>query len=700
MSFERLHSSVQFHIVNSLGWSSLRPLQQNAVDPILAGSDVLLIAPTAGGKTEAAILPILSRMLTEDWHGLSVLYVCPIKALLNNLQERLHQYASLVGRRCELWHGDVGQGARRQIRENPPDILLTTPESLEAQLVSRRSSPGALFPDVRVAIVDEVHAFAGDDRGWHLLAVLSRLQLLAGRRIQRIGLSATIGNPERIIGWLSSGRPPGVIVNPGGASAREADVQIDYVGTLANAAQVMAQLHRGYKRLAFCDSRAASEELARCVTEHGVQAFVSHSSLSKESRQAAEQAFAEGRDCVIVATSTLELGIDVGDLDYVIQIDAPRTVASFLQRMGRTGRRSGTKPNCLFLATWNESLVEAAAIVELWEKGFVEPVDPPGQPLHILAQQIMAQALQREGVTRADWSIGLEPFLAASALSVQDGEALLNHMVAAELLHEEDGVLWFGRRGEEAYGRQNFMDLLSVFATEELFEVRHGRQQIGSVHRLTFAGGEKGTDERRALLLGGRTWEVRDIDWPRGVVQVTPGAGPAKSRWKGAAPPRSFELCQAMERVLAHDGDSSRWSRRAVTAMAEARREHWFVDGESTCLLPQGKGAFEWWTFGGLVVNLQLAAAIEAAVPTKAQASNLFIRIEGIAATHAIEATIRSLTVKPPQFHPGALKEVAEGLKFSICLPPGLVARLLKARYAGTSALQRIVARPLRVLTE
>lgn len=700
MSFERLHPSVQFHVVNTLGWSSLRPLQQDAVDPILAGSDVLLIAPTAGGKTEAAILPVLSRMLTEDWHGLSVVYVCPIKALLNNLQHRLHQYASLVGRRCEVWHGDVGQGARRQIRENPPDILLTTPESLEAQMVSRRSSPAALFADLRVAIVDEVHAFAGDDRGWHLLAVLARLQHLAGRKIQRIGLSATIGNPERVVAWLSSGDSPGVVVNPGAPSARTADVQLDFVGTLANAAQVISQLHRGYKRLAFCDSRASAEELARCLVERGVQASVSHSSLSKENRQAAEQAFAEGRDCVIVATSTLELGIDVGDLDYVIQIDAPRTVASFLQRMGRTGRRSGTKPNCLFLATWNDSLVEAAAIVDLWESGFVEPVEPPPQPLHILAQQIMAQALQREGVTRADWMAGLESFLSTSGLSVDDGGAVIDHMSATDVLLEEEGVLWFGRRGEDEFGRQNFMDLLSVFATEELFEVRHGRQQVGFVHRLTFAGGQKSPDERRALLLGGRVWAVRDIDWPRRVVQVTPGVGPAKSRWMGSSPPLSFELCQAMQRVLASDTESPRWSRRAVTAMLDARREHWFVDRESTFLVTRGQDSYEWWTFSGLMVNLQLAAAIEAAVAIKAQASNLSIRIEGAATTDEIAAAIRAFATSPPPFHPGPLKDVAEGLKFSACLPPAYVARLLAARYANAAALRQVVSKPFRVLAE
>ena len=198
MGFDRLHSSIQHHIVNSMGWRDLRPLQQEAVDPILDGKSCLLIAPTAGGKTEAAILPILSRMLSESWQGLSVLYVCPIRALLNNLEERLSFYCSLVGRRCGLWHGDVGQAARSAILREPPDILLTTPESLEAILISRRTDRSYFFGSLRAVIIDEVHAFAGDDRGWHLLAVLERIAKLADRQAQRIGLSATIGNPDEI----------------------------------------------------------------------------------------------------------------------------------------------------------------------------------------------------------------------------------------------------------------------------------------------------------------------------------------------------------------------------------------------------------------------------------------------------------------------------------------------------------------------
>ena len=335
---DRLHPVVVRHIVNTLGWRMLRPLQEQAVAPLLAGRDALLLAPTAGGKTEAAVFPLLTAMEQQGWRGLSVLYVCPLKALLNNLLPRLESYAGWLGRRVALWHGDVAPTQRRRILQDPPDLLLTTPESLEAMLVSQNVDHPTLFAGVRVIVVDEVHAFAGDDRGWHLLAVLERLTRLAGHPIQRVGLSATVGNPEELLTWLQgSGRgrsaevvAPGSGLDPAGLSTPtgqpSGDVELDYVGSVSNAAVVIAALHGGEKRLVFCDSRQLVEELGAALRSRGVTTFLSHASLSADERHRAEQAFDEARDCVIVATSTLELGIDVGDLDRVIQLNTPPSV--------------------------------------------------------------------------------------------------------------------------------------------------------------------------------------------------------------------------------------------------------------------------------------------------------------------------------------------------------------------------------------
>ena len=198
-TFDRLHSALQHHIVNSLGWRSLRPVQELAIEATLDGSNCIVLAPTAGGKTEAAFFPLLSRTLEESWIGLSVLYVSPIKALLNNQEYRLRHYYDLVGRRIGVWHGDVTASQKKKVIAEPPDCLLTTPESLEVLLVSKSVPHEAFLRNVQAIVIDEVHAFASDDRGWHLLSLLSRISRIAQHDIQRIGLSATVGNPEFLV---------------------------------------------------------------------------------------------------------------------------------------------------------------------------------------------------------------------------------------------------------------------------------------------------------------------------------------------------------------------------------------------------------------------------------------------------------------------------------------------------------------------
>ena len=188
---DRLHPVIVHHIANTLGWADLRPLQEEAAGPVTSGMDALLLAPTAGGKTEAALFPLLTMMEAGRWDGPSVLYLAPLKALLNNLLPRLEEYAGWLGRRAAIWHGDVTASARQQMLRDPPDILLTTPKSLESMLISIKVDPARLFGSVRAVVVDEVHAFGADDRGWHLLAVLERISRLTGRPVQRIGLSAT-----------------------------------------------------------------------------------------------------------------------------------------------------------------------------------------------------------------------------------------------------------------------------------------------------------------------------------------------------------------------------------------------------------------------------------------------------------------------------------------------------------------------------
>jgi ATP-dependent Lhr-like helicase len=635
-------------------------LQEAAIAPILDGANALLIAPTDGGKTEAAIFPVLSEILRRDLPAPSVLYVCPIRALLNNLEIRLGWYAELIGRTCKVWHGDVSQAEKSAVLRDPPDVLLTTPESVEAMLVSTRVNNAAIFARIEFVIADELHAFGGDDRGWHLLHLLDRINTLSGSDAQRIGLSATVGEPAALLHWFcgASGRPTQVI-SPSASGPVGADVLIDYVGSVPNAAHVISRLHRGEKRLAFTDSRSQAEELALFLRGQGIETFVSHSSLSREERLRAEQAFQDARDCAIVATSTLELGIDVGDLDRVIQIDAPTKVASFLQRLGRTGRRTSTDRNCLFLATNSHSLVRAAAIETLWRKGWVEPVTPPPYPVHVMAQQTLCRVIQ----------CGALPYPQLASF-LQDYSGLLDTMLDRGFLHQDDKLLSIGPEAQRLWGGRNYMELLSVFDTPELYTVFVGNQELGVLHALSFRR------EAAIVLLGGRSWRVTSVDHKHRIAHVEPAEDlPGRSTWLGSSQGLSFEICQAMRLVLQES--SATLSRRA-TEQLELLKAQGTTDSEGTVLRPTKTGC-EWWTYAGLKANAALAQRF--ALPATFDSLTIRARCSPVELERSLDAPPQDLdTDINPRFRP----------KFAECLPEHQLAQFAHERLYDWAAASQI----------
>ncbi|MFJ6199300.1 DEAD/DEAH box helicase [Micromonospora sp. NPDC092111] len=685
-----------YHLVNTLGWRDLRELQRAAISPVSDGLDALLLAPTAGGKTEAALFPLLTRMAEQRWTGTSVLYLAPLKALLNNLHPRIERYAGWLGRRAGVWHGDVGASRRRAMLHEQPDLLLTTPESLESMLVSTKVDHRLFFSGLRAVVVDEVHAFAGDDRGWHLLAVLERLARLAGRPLQRVGLSATVGNPRELLTWLQgSGASlrPAQVVAPGTVVAVDqappGDIVLDYVGSLANAATVISGLHRGEKRLVFCESRQTVEELGQLLREKGVTTFLSHASLSADERRRAEQAFGAARDCVIVSTSTLELGIDVGDLDRVIQIDAPATVASFLQRLGRTGRRSGSSRNCLFLTLSGKALVEAAALLLLWSRGWVEPVVAPPEPRHIVAQQILALCLQEHQVGDQLWAHawnGLQPF---------EGKAqpIVRHLVEQGYLDQDGGMLFIGPAAEERFGRRHFMEMTAVFTGPPEFTVLLGRSELGRIDPSLLTEEVKG--ERR-LLLGGRSWRVTYIDWRRRRCFVEAADSGGRARWSGGGwAYLNFELVRAVREVLLGAEPPIALTRRATERLAREREEKLHVvHPGGTLIVPDRKGDLRWWTWAGFRANATLAATLGEVIDPVERFDDCSIRLR----ENVTPASWRVATADAadrlclPEIHDKALG----GLKFSAALPRRLAAATLAARLADVDRAAAVLGEPTR----
>ena len=693
-AFDRLHPALQHHIVNSLGWRDLREVQSLAIDAFLERANLVVLAPTAGGKTEAAFFPVISQMLTEGWTGLSVLYVSPIRALLNNQEERLQRYFRLVGRNAACWHGDTTQGDKRRMLAEPPDCLLTTPESLEVLLVSTKIDHRQFFQNVRTVVIDELHAFAGDDRGWHLLSVLARIRRFADRDIQRIGLSATVGNPDEILAWLSSGSMRDrQVIRPEPTARTRPDVQLDYVGSPTNAAKLIRLLHPGQKRLVFCDSRSRVEQLAMLLRQDGVDTFVSHSSLGLDERRSAERAFSQRQNCVIVATSSLELGLDVGDLDRVIQIDAPPSVSSFLQRMGRTGRRPDTTSNCLFLATTDEGLLRAAALIDLWQEGFVEPVVAPPKPFHILAQQLMALVLQERGVGRNEWFDWVATVPGFAGMSRPAVSEMVDYMLGSGVLWSDDGVLSFAPEGEAKYGRKNFMELLSVFTSPPLFRVLVGQKELGFVHESTFYKRGEGPP---ILVLAGRSWKTNHLDWKRRIAHVEPAEERGRSRWLGEGQFLSFRVCRRIRRLLADDTDQPVWSQRATAQIREIRTEYPWASDAATSIVQHQGGEVRWWTFGGGVANTLIADHLR--LKADVRVDNLSLRFTTSTKLNEVEALIAGLD--PDRIEPVPAEDAIEDMKFSECLPARIAAEVFCARFNDADAVKAILNEPKRVFVK
>lgn len=692
--FADLQSAIQYHVLNSLGWTGLRPLQQESIRPVLRGADALLIAPTAGGKTEAAMLPLLSRMDAERWHGLSVVYVCPLRALLNNLEPRLSMMAGWLGRRVALWHGDVTDSVKRRLAVDPPDILLTTPESLEGMLISGRVDHTWAFGTLRAAVIDELHAFAGDDRGWHLLGVLSRLSRVAGHPLQRIGLSATIGNPQALLEWLADGSAhPRMVVNPPSPEAAAPEIQLDHAGSLQNAAIVIARLHHGAKRLVFCDSRAQAEKLALALRGYGVTTYVSHSSLSADARRQTEAAFATASNCVIVATSTLELGIDIGDLDHVIQIDAPGSVASFLQRLGRTGRRPGTARNALFLTTRDETLWTAAALLLLWQRSYVEPVTPPTLPRHIVAQQILGLVLQERQVVRAD----IQEWLGSLADTPGVSETL-RHLVAEEFLIDVDGLISIGPRTEQEFGRRFFRDLTSTFTSEPSFTAFAGREALGELPALTLASRRLGRP--LTVLLGGRSWMVRQVDWRARRVSVEPSDRPGFTHWAGTGRVMSYPLAQAHHNVLTGSDPEVGLSRRAREGLADLRGRLSFADADASIYASDVQGgalrtylvhtpgeAPDWWTFAGHAANTTLSDGLPSLIDSDVTVGPLRLRMRPDITVGQIRSALEEGHDRLIASAPSVNDQAVDALKFSAAVPRSLAVETVSRRLSDPSGV-------------
>ncbi len=608
-AFDRYAPFVQEYIYQN-HWENLRSIQVAAADAIFnTDENVLLTASTASGKTEAAFFPIITLFSEDMPSSVGCIYIGPLKALINDQFSRLNDLCAEADIPVWHWHGDVAQSHKAKLMRHPSGILQITPESLEALLLHKHAAIAKLFGDLRFVVIDEVHSLLRGDRGGQTLCLIERLSRIAGVNPRRIGLSATIGDPEGTGEFLSLGTGRKTIIPKIDAKGSKWRLSMEHFyvkdaqaaedkqipGALpvleektddapANADPGIGYIFehtRGKKCLVFVNSREECEMVTTtlrhyCELNHEPDRFlVHHGNLSASYRETAEGIMKDDSQYMTtVTTATLELGIDIGRLERAFQIDAPWTVSSFLQRMGRTGRRE-LPPEMWFVIREDEpevramlpttipwKLLQGIALVQLYlEERWVEPPRLDRLPFSLLYHQTMstlASCGELSPRALADRVLRLHYF---HRITQEDYRVLLRHLIATDHIQQtEQGGLIVGLAGERVI---NSFKFYGVFQESEEYTVRSESQELGTIVSPPPVG-EK-------LAIAGHVWQVLDVDHKRRLIycQQVKGSVPA---YFGQCPgDLHTKILTRMRRVLQEDRQYPYLMKNAVARLEQAR---------------------------------------------------------------------------------------------------------------------------------
>lgn len=559
--FDRLAPYIQDYIYAS-NWTQLRDFQVAACEIIFDSDDNLLLSSgTASGKTEAAFLPVLTELYNNPSSSVGVLYISPLKALINDQFARLDYLLLESNLPVCKWHGDASQADKNKLLKNPQGLLQITPESLESLIIRKRGACLKLFSDLRFVVIDEVHYFMRDARGVQVLCLLERLQKLAGVVPRRIGLSATLGDIEVARNWLNSGTPRACAAplsdfgrqkirllvqrfqkTDGSVKPSEQDPGDSVLD--AGDAQHFEYLYKmtlDKKTIVFTNSREETEFVLANLRQLALKNKtpdiyrVHHGNISAVLREQAEDEMKTSEEKIVTgATVTLELGIDIGSLDQVVQLGTPATVSSFAQRLGRCGRR-GQVPQILFtfvddvhavasdtLGPINWGFVRMIAIIELYTKlKWVEPLSPSLYPYALLYHQTMSYLCSAGEATVEKLTNAVLSLSSFKHISKADYLLLIKHLLDINHLQQvEDGGLIIGREGEKVVGDYHF---LAVFQVPEYYLVKDENRAIGTVDKIY-------PPETR-FALAGRTWETVEVNQKAKVIFVKAVPGVSTVDW-------------------------------------------------------------------------------------------------------------------------------------------------------------------------
>lgn len=522
MSFDLLSEPIR-KFIRDKGWEQLRPIQTAAIAKILASDDNFILASrTASGKTEAAFLPILSKVDFND-SGVQVLYISPLIALINDQFYRIEELCKNLDVTVTKWHGEANKTLKERLIKQPNGIVLITPESLEAMFVNKPHNVKYLFSNLKYVVIDEIHSFIGTDRGIQLKSILSRLQKINSKTFSIVGLSATIGDYDEAKKFTGNELKTKVLLDK---TAKEINALFRYFKNKNEELplELLKDLYietKDNKVLIFPNSRGRAEEVAvklRKISDRvkgHPNYFSHHSSVDREVREYVEY-FAKNnnrQNFCIACTSTLELGIDIGTVDEVVQIDATHSIASLIQRVGRSGRKEGESSNLYLYATNEWSLLQSIACWLLYKEGFIEPPQKNEKPFDILVHQALSITKGHSGILLTELINQLKENAAFREIELSEIDEILKYLIEIDLLEKLQHEVIIGVEGEKVV---NSRDFYSVFKTEENFKVVNAGNTIGEI---PFS---PQIIEDENILLSAKIWKIKFIDHKAKKIEVIP----------------------------------------------------------------------------------------------------------------------------------------------------------------------------------
>ncbi|WP_316799703.1 DEAD/DEAH box helicase [Pedobacter frigidisoli] len=555
-------------------WEVLRPIQLAAIGKILGGEENLILASrTASGKTEAAFLPILSKV-DFSAAGVKVLYISPLIALINDQFNRVEELCQYLDVKVTKWHGEASKGEKNKLVKNPQGIVLITPESIEAMLANAPHNAVNLFSTMQYVVIDEIHSFIGSDRGIQLKSLLARLQGLNVGKFLVVGLSATIGDYDSAKKMTGDVANTKVLLDKN-AKEMEAEFRFFEMEGVDLPIELLKDLYlstRNNKVLIFPNSRGRAEEIAVKLSKlsarvggHG-NYFSHHSSVDKELREYIET-FAKTNvryPFAITCTSTLELGIDIGSVEQVVQVDATFSIASLVQRIGRSGRREGEISKLLFYATDKWSLLQSLACFALYREGYIEPLVSSAKPYDILWHQLLAYVKQLSGCSKSVLLSKIQANYAFRDIKLEAVVDIIEHLITHDFLEQIGGELIIGVEGEWIV---NSRDFYSVFKTEANYKVVNYDRSIGEI---PFS---PQIDLDQNLLLAAKIWKVIEVDHKAKKIAVIPANDGKKPLFFGAGADIHPRIRERMLEMLYESAIISELAEPAGEVVREMRKE-------------------------------------------------------------------------------------------------------------------------------